>query len=56
MDESNRRYLQRLLPQDPEKIQKLLPRDVADPWYTGDFAQTYEDLMEGCRNILEEFS
>ena len=56
MDESNRRYLQRLLPQDPEKIQKLLPRDVADPWYTGDFAQTYEDLMEGCQNILEEFS
>ena len=56
MDESNRRYLQRLLPQDPEKIQKLLPRDVADPWYTGDFAQTYEDLMESCRNILEEFS
>lgn len=56
MDESNRRYLQRLLPQDPEKIQKLLPRDVADPWYTGDFAQTYEDLMEGCRNILEEFA
>ena len=56
MDESNRRYLQRLLPQDPEKIQKLLPRDVADPWSTGDFAQTYEDLMEGCRNILEEFS
>ena len=50
------RHLQRLLPQDPEKIQKLLPRDVADPWYTGDFAQTYEDLMEGCRNILEEFS
>ena len=56
MDESNRRYLQRLLPQDPEKIQKLLPRDVADPWYTGDFAQTYEDLMEGCQNILEEFA
>ncbi len=56
MDESNRRYLQRLLPPDPEKIQKLLPRDVADPWYTGDFAQTYEDLMEGCRNILEEFA
>ena len=38
-----------------QKIRKLLPRDVADPWYTGDFAQTYEDLMEGCRNILEEF-
>ena len=55
MDESNRRYLQRLLPRNPEKIRKLLPRDVADPWYTGDFATTYEDLVEGCRDILEEF-
>lgn len=56
MDESNRRYLQRLLPQDPEKIRKLLPRDVADPWYTGDFGKTYEDLVEGCGKILEEFA
>ena len=55
MDASNARYLNRLLPNDPDKIRPLLPRDVADPWYTGDFAQTYEDLVEGCRNILEEF-
>ena len=45
-----------LLLHDPDKIRPLLDRDVADPWYTGDFAQTYEDIMEGCRNILEEFS
>ena len=56
MDESNARYLARLLPRNPDKIRPLLDRDVADPWYTGDFAQTYEDIMEGCRNILEEFS
>ena len=37
MDESNRRYLLRLLPENEEKIQKLLPRDVADPWYSGNF-------------------
>ena len=55
MDASNARYLNRLLPNDPDKIRPLLHRDVADPWYTGDFAQTYEDLVEGCRNILEEF-
>ena len=55
MDASNAWYLNRLLPNDPDKIRPLLPRDVADPWYTGDFAQTYEDLVEGCRNILEEF-
>ena len=55
MDASNARYLARMLPRDPGKIRPLLDRDVADPWYTGDFAQTYEDLVEGCQKILEEF-
>ena len=55
MDESNARYLSRLLPRDPDKIRPLLDRDVADPWYTGDFAQTFADLVEGCKKILEEF-
>ena len=36
------------------KIEMLLPRDVADPWYTGDFDATYRDVMEGCKNIIEE--
>lgn len=54
MDSSNARYLQRLLPENPEKIRKLLSRDVADPWFTGDFGATWEDLNEGCRKILEE--
>ena len=54
MDDSNARYLQRLLPHDPDKIRPLLSRDVADPWYTGDFAQTWEDVLEGCQRILEE--
>ena len=56
MDESNRRYLLQLLPENEEKIQRLLPRDVADPWYSGNFEKTYEDLAEGCRRILEEFA
>ena len=55
MDRSNERYLSRMLPADPEKIRPLLPRAVADPWYTGDFETTYEDLLQGCRQILEEF-
>lgn len=54
MDESNRRYLTRLLP-DMEKCCPLLDRDVADPWYTGDFQQTWEDILAGCTKILEEF-
>ena len=55
MDRSNARYLARLLPPDPDKIRPLLSRDVADPWYTGDFSQTYADICQGCQAILEEF-
>ena len=56
MDGSNARYLSRLLPRDDEKIRPLLNRDVADPWYTGDFRRTWEDLLEGCQAIMEEFT
>ena len=56
MDRSNKRYLDRMLPRDDEKIRPLLPRDVADPWYTGDFRQTWDDLAEGCTKIMEEFA
>ena len=55
MDRSNARYLSRMLPADPDKIRPLLNRDVADPWYTGDFRQTWDDILEGCQAILEEF-
>ncbi len=56
MDESNARYLSRMLPKDPDKIRPLLPhRDVADPWYTGNFSAAYRDIMEGCERIMEEF-
>ena len=55
MDASNAWYLSRLLPKNPDKIRPLLHRDVADPWYTGDFLSTWEDLVAGCRAILEEF-
>ena len=55
MDRSNARYLSRLLPADPDKIRPLLDRDVADPWYTGDFGRTWQDILEGCTMIMEEF-
>ena len=28
------------------------PRDIADPWYTGNFDATYEDVKEGCEALL----
>ena len=55
MDRSNARLLARILPANPDKIRPLLEREVADPWYTGDFAQAFEDITEGCKRILEEF-
>jgi protein-tyrosine phosphatase len=35
------------------KIRRLLDRDVADPWYTGDFEATYCDVVEGCQQLLD---
>ena len=54
MDASNSRFLRRLFGADGDKCRPLLDRDVADPWYTGDFTQTWNDVQEGCRRILEE--
>ena len=54
MDSSNARYLKRLFGSDAEKCQPLLDHDVADPWYTGDFTATWNDVLSGCQAILEE--
>ena len=54
MDGYNQRRLARMFGDKANKCRKLLPRDVADPWYTGDFSATWNDLVEGCRRILEE--
>ena len=56
MDRSNAQYLRRLFGADAAKCRPLLPHDVADPWYTGDFERTWEDILEGCTRILEEFT
>ena len=41
---------------DYEKTHKLSEaRDVADPWYTGDFDAVWEDLLEGCQALLREY-
>ena len=55
MDGSNARWLRRLL-KDTSKCFPLLDRDVADPWYTGDFTATWNDIVEGCEAIMEEFA
>ena len=55
MDASNLRYLNRMFPGET-KFRPFLNRDVADPWYTGDFTQTWADIVEGCTRILEELT
>ncbi|MCU6746604.1 low molecular weight phosphotyrosine protein phosphatase [Faecalicatena acetigenes] len=60
MEEWNLRNMLRILGEDPKKkVYRLLdfsdyPRDIADPWYTGDFDTTYEDVKEGCEALLKE--
>ena len=58
MDTWNIRNLNRMLKGDPDgKVHKFLTfagseRDIADPWYTGDFDATYRDVCEGCEGFL----
>lgn len=62
MDSANIRNMKRIAGGDPEaegKIFKLLEfagktRDIADPWYTGNFDRTYEDVREGCEALLKK--
>jgi len=54
MDASNARYLRRLFGDKANQCRPLLDHDVADPWYTGDFTETWNDVLEGCKAILEE--
>ena len=53
MDSNNARNLARLFPRQT-KFMPFLSRNVADPWYSGDFTQTWLDVQEGCTKILEE--
>ena len=59
MEERNLAAMRRIFGGDPEgKLRRLLdftprPRDIADPWYTGDFDRTYADILEGCRGVME---
>ena len=60
MDRYNLADLRRLVyPEDRDKIRLLLDytgqgRDVADPWYTGNFDATWDDVLAGCAALLEE--
>ena len=58
MEESNIRNIKKIIGIDTKnKVYRLLdfskrPRDIADPWYTGNFDITYDDIYEGCNSLL----
>ena len=60
MDTWNILNMMRILGDDPEgKVRKLLEfagssADIDDPWYTGDFESTYQDVVRGCEGLLKE--
>jgi len=59
MDSANIRNMNRIAGGDPQnKIHKLpsfagLRKDIADPWYTGNFDETYNDVLEGCEAFIQ---
>lgn len=57
MDEANVRNIRRMLGKNVA-VTKLLdytahPRDIADPWYTHNFDDTFDDILEGCNALLD---
>ena len=59
MDSANIRNINRIVGSDDnQKVYRLLdftnePRDIADPWYTGNFDKTYVDIVKGCEALLK---
>ena len=59
MDSANIRNMNRMLGSDPDnKIHLLLEytgkhRDISDPWYSGNFTATYDDVVSGCEALLD---
>ena len=59
MDRMNLRWLRYIIPDDPQNKVHLMmsyagiDRDVADPWYTGDFETTYRDITTACQAFLK---
>lgn len=62
MDRFNLRNMTKFVGNDPDNKVSLLmdfashPGDVADPWYTGDFDATWNDVYEGCVGILKKLN
>ncbi len=62
MEQYNIRNMMRILGGDPGgKVRRLLdftdgPGDIDDPWYTDDFDTTYQEILRGCRVLLDKLT
>lgn len=62
MDSENIYDIESIVGRDRDnKIKRLLdytnkPRNIKDPWYTGNFDETYDDVVEGCKSFLEHLN
>lgn len=53
MEEKNIKNALKIFDKDPKnKVKKLLKKDIEDPWYTGNFEKTYNDILEGINKLL----
>lgn len=69
-DRSNLRWLERIIGEDTDHKVSLMMnwvngdglrvtgygKDVADPWYTGDFEEAYQDIEQSCQAILNQLN
>ena len=61
MDRMNLRWLKYIIPDDPQgKVSMMMSyagidRDVADPWYTGDFETTFRDILKASESLIAKF-
>lgn len=53
MEDSNIRNLSYIFDDTDKKVIKLLDRNISDPWYTGNFISTYNDLVEGIDELIK---
>ena len=62
MDDNNITNMMRIIGSDPDhKVTKLLQHagrdeNIADPWYTGNFDDTWDGVLEGCTALLDQIS
>ena len=62
MEKSNIINILRIIGNDKnQKLYRLLdftnnPRDIADPWYTGNFDKAYEEILEGCKALIKKIN